>query len=95
MQLVSRVESFLAILGDVPPTTATEPREVLRARILTLVERDLIETFRLTNRRLRMLARTGEYEGTTSDEDGYSSDDSDVIAIAARMSECTKEEEDP
>ena len=85
-ELLTRVESFLAIVGDVPPTTATDAREVLRARILTLVERDLIETFRQTNRRLYMLARAEDaYEGATSDEDGYSSDDSAVVAIAARI----------
>ena len=85
-ELLLRVESFISIIGPLPLIQETNPRLALNSRVLTLMDIGLLDIFRQTNRRLRMLTRTEEDDiSTVSSDESYSSDDSAVVEIATSM----------
>ena len=89
--LLRKIEAFLALVDAVslPPHDAS-PRERLRAHIETLMDRDLLHTFRCVNHRRRMLTRSARWRDedlsdTSTEENGYSSDDSEADALCRRF----------
>ena len=89
--LLRKLEAFLALVDAVSPFShGASPRERVRAHIETLMDRDLLHTFRRVNHRRRMLTRSTRWRDedlsdTSTEENGYSSDDSEADALCRRL----------